>query len=205
MSEAVELDGRDTKRFHESFIVAAICARFNRFTVVGDNIESAVNHFHKRFDERECFHTQWYLTDGVGSLWVVDYQFGVLLFSFNDIDALDCSLHLQRTSLSVDVFPSEGTDFTDTEAGGETKIDAQSLERKIGLYVVEDFLVVGYCQYFYVSRGCVGGIFDVPLGMFHPLVLNSVLHYHLQHNENVFDGLDTQSGIEFFKHKCLNG
>ena len=70
--------------------------------------------------------------------------------------------------------------------------------------MVKNLLVVGNGQHFYVGRVCRCGIFDGPFSVFHPLVFYTVLHNHLQHDEDVLDGLDAQSAIEFIKHKGLH-
>lgn len=73
VTESVELDWRDTERFHQPLIVRAICTRFNGLAVIGYDIEISIDDFHKRLDERESFRTERYFAHGIRCLGVIDY------------------------------------------------------------------------------------------------------------------------------------
>lgn len=118
VTEAVELDRRNVERFHQPFVVAAISARLYRLGVIGYDIKAGVYYLHQRLDERKSFCTQWYLSDGVGCLGVVDYDFCMLLITFDNVDALDSAFHLECPGLCVDVLPAQGAYLTYSQSSG---------------------------------------------------------------------------------------
>ena len=106
MTESVKLDWRNIERFHQSLIIGAICARFNGLSVVRYDIEVGIDYFHQWLDKRESFRTERYFTHGIGSLGVIDYQFGVFLFAVDNIYSFDSTLHLESSVLNVYVLPA---------------------------------------------------------------------------------------------------
>ena len=106
MTESVKLDWRDIERFHQTLIIGAICARFDGLTVIGYDIEIGIDNFHQRLDKQKSLRAERYFTHGIGSLGVIDYQFGVFLFAVDNIYPFDSTLHLECTVLDVNVVPA---------------------------------------------------------------------------------------------------
>ena len=61
VAQAMKLDNGNVELLQQSVVVVAIGARFGRMTIVGQNVERAVNHFHQRCENLVEFARQRYL------------------------------------------------------------------------------------------------------------------------------------------------
>ena len=128
----------------------------------------------------------------------------MLLHLTNEVDALDSLSYIYHALLCVNVIPGQCTHLTDTKSRTQTNVDSQILECKIALYKLHNFALVCLAQHLYLLPRAFRWKTDVYLTMCNQIVLNAKSQYHLQHNQNILDGLLAQPLIKFRKHKLLN-
>ena len=105
VAQAMKLDNGNIKLFQQAVVVVAVGTRFGRMTIVGQNVERAVNHFHQRCENLVEFARQRYLAVRVLRLGCTDNQLRVTAVAIDDVDPLNCLGDGDNSPGEVDVLP----------------------------------------------------------------------------------------------------
>lgn len=105
VAQAMKLDNGNVKLFQQAVVVVAVGTRFGRMTIVGQDVERAVYHFHQRCEDLVEFARQRNLAVRVLRLGCTDNQLRVAAVAVDDVDPLNCLGDGDNSPGEVDVLP----------------------------------------------------------------------------------------------------
>ena len=148
MPEAMEFEQRQVERFHEFFVIGAVCSGFCRFGIVRQHKELAVDDTFDWFQHFLQIAVHGHFPDGVFGFRTIENEFCFSDAIFDHIDALNGSADADDTVVGIYVVPRESADFADSHTDAEAYIDAEVPEREMFLDVSHDLFLVCAAKHF---------------------------------------------------------